>query len=418
MKILWIVNTIFPYPAKKLGMTETPFGGWLNGLVDTLKEENNIELAIATVYDGKELKKYQDDKFVYYLLPGAPAVKYNKKNEHYWKIINKEFNPDLVHIHGTEFAHGYAFLNVCPEVKSVVSIQGLISKYAKVYYANIGMADIIKNITIRDIVRQDNMIQAKKKFAKRGQNEIRILQKVNTVLGRTTWDYANAKAINPNLKYYISNETLRKEFYDAEWNINNIEKHSLFTSQSHYPIKGVHYLFETVYLLKKRYPDIKLYIAGENIMTNSKIRKNGYTKYLQKLIQKYHIQENIIYTGILTANQMKERLLKTHIFILPSAIENSSNSLGEAMLLGMPCIATNTGGTEDMLKHKTEGFLYSYTEPEVCAEYVTQYFENEQLAMDYGKNARETAQKRHNKKNNANTIIKIYNELITEEGEE
>lgn len=53
MKILWIVNTIFPYPAKKLGMTETPFGGWLNGLVDTLKEENNIELAIATVYDGK-----------------------------------------------------------------------------------------------------------------------------------------------------------------------------------------------------------------------------------------------------------------------------------------------------------------------------------------------------------------------------
>lgn len=412
MKILWIVNTIFPYPAEQLDMQKTAFGGWLNGLADTIKEEKNVELAIATVYSGKELKKFQDDHLIYYLLPGAPAIKYNRKLEIYWKAINEEFKPDLVHIHGTEFSHGLAFQNACPEVKSIISIQGLISKYAKVYYANITMEDIIKNITVRDVLRQDNIIQAKKRFVQRGKNEIEILKKANSVLGRTNWDYANVKAINPNIKYYCANETLRREFYDKEWDITNVEKHTLFTTQASYPIKGIHHLFETVYLLKKQYPNIKLYIAGENIISRGRIRRNGYAKYLEKLIRKYHIQENIIYTGILNVNQMKDRLLKTHVFVLPSAIENSSNSLGEAMMLGMPCVATNTGGTMDMLEHKKEGFLYSYTEPEVCAEYITQYFEDEQLAVEYGKNARETALVRHNPEKNGETILKIYEDMI------
>ena len=37
------------------------------------------------------------------------------------------------------------------------------------------------------------------------------------------------------------------------------------------------------------------------------------------------------------------------MFLLPSSCENSPNSLGEAMLLGMPCVASNAGGIPDML---------------------------------------------------------------------
>lgn len=80
---------------------------------------------------------------------------------------------------------------------------------------------------------------------------------------------------------------------------------------------------------------------------------------------------------------MLERLLKTHVFLLPSAIENSSNSLGEAMLLGMPCVASNSGGTQDILEHKKEGYLYPYTEPAMCAEYISKIFENDELACKF-----------------------------------
>ena len=67
MKILWIVNTIFPYPAEKIGVEKTVFGGWLNGLVENLKNKKEIQLAIATTYNGKKQQKFHDGKMEDYV---------------------------------------------------------------------------------------------------------------------------------------------------------------------------------------------------------------------------------------------------------------------------------------------------------------------------------------------------------------
>lgn len=419
MKVLWIVNTIFPYPAEKINRKATSFGGWLNGLANKLKEIKDIKLSIATVYNGKDIKKFDDGSIVYYLLPGAPAIKYNFKLEEYWKIVNEDFKPDLVHIHGTEFTHGLAFKNACQKVKCIVSIQGLVSVCSEVYTANISTKEIIKNITFRDFIKMDNIFQQKKQFKNRGENEKKLIEEADAILGRTTWDYANTIYINKAKKYYISNETLRDEFYNNyEWNINEIERHTIFCSQASYPIKGLHYLLKTVEILKHKYPDIKLYVAGPNILENStvklKIKRTGYAKYLAKLVKKYKLEKQIVFTGILNEKQMINRLLKTNVFVLPSAIENSSNSLGEAMLLGMPCVASNTGGTMDILEHKKEGFLYPYTEPTVCAKYIEDYFEDDNLCKKMGEKAKEIAHLRHDPKENARKIVEIYKEMIGE----
>lgn len=116
--------------------------------------------------------------------------------------------------------------------------------------------------------------------------------------------------------------------------------------------------------------------------------------------------------GLLDEEKIAERMLKSNVFVLPSVMENSSNSLGEAMLLGVPCVATNTGGTMDMLEHGKEGFLYPYTEPAVLAEYITQLFENNELCKEFGIKSRECALNRHNKENNVNEIIKVYKEML------
>lgn len=66
----------------------------------------------------------------------------------------------------------------------------------------------------------------------------------------------------------------------------------------------------------------------------------------------------------------------------------------------------------DILEHKKEGFIYSYTECAVLAEYISRYFEDESLCLEYGRNAKHTAIKRHNSQENVNKIIKIYEEII------
>ena len=412
MKILWIVNKIFPYPSKKLGLNENVFGGWLQALADNLIREENINLTIATVYKGNKLLSLNDGKIEYYLIPGFPATKYNKIYEEYWKIIKNKIKPDIVHIHGTEYAHGLAFLKACPEVRSVVSIQGLISICANVYYGNINMSGIIKNITIRDILKHDSIIQQKQKFEKRGKYEIETIKRANAVIGRTTWDFANVKTINPNIKYYVGNETLRAEFYKNKWDIKNIERDTIFCSQAGYPIKGFHYLLKTLYFLKNIKPQIKLYVGGPNITDTkslkSRIKRSGYGKYISKLIKEYGIQDNIIFLGLLNEQEVIKRLLKTNVFVLPSAIENSSNSLAEAMILGIPCVASNTGGTTDMLENKKEGFIYPYTEPGMCAQYILKFLNDDNLCAQYGENARNTALVRHNPKENVKQILSIY----------
>lgn len=417
MKLLWIVNTIFPYPAKELGLKKTSFGGWLNSLFDTLKSRNNFELAIATVYNGKKMKKMSDGQVIYYLLPGAPALKYDKKLEVYWRMVNEEFKPNLVHINGTEFAHGLAFINSCPNVTTVTSIQGLVSVYSNVYYANISIKDILKNITFRDIIRNDNIIQARKKFIKRGKNEIEILKKTNAITGRTIWDYSNVQAINPNVKFYFSNRILREEFYQSKkWNISNIQRHSIFCSQAGYPIKGLHYIIEAVNILKKEYPDIEVFVAGPDITKSDtiidRIKLSGYGKYIKGLIKKYKLEQNIIFTGMLNAQEMVDKLLSSNAFVQTSAIENSPNSLGEAMLLGVPCIASYVGGTCDMLEHKKEGFLYTYTEPAILAQYIKRIFEDDELCNKFSIKAIERANATHNKERITKETIDMYMEMI------
>ncbi len=419
MKVLWIVNTIFPYPAEQIGIDKTAFGGWLNGLSTSLKKYDNIELAIATLYNGKNIKKFDDGKVIYYLIPGIFNEKYDKKLEKYWKEINADFKPDLVHIHGTEFPHGLAYQNACKDTKTIVSIQGLVSSIAKVYLANIHVKEIIKNITLRDILKKDNILQAQKKFYKRGIYEKEIIKNATAILGRTTWDYANCKAINDKLTYYTLNETLRDEFYKNNWDINNVEKHTIFISQGAYPIKGLHYALKALNIMKNKYPDVKLYVAGDNITKRNtleqKLKLSGYGRYIINLIEKYKLNNNVIFLDVLSEEKILDRLLKTHVFVSPSAIENSSNSLGEAMLLGMPCVASNVGGTMDMLVHKKEGFLYPYTEPAMLAYYISQYFENNDLCIEYGKNAKQVASQRHNPQENTKKIIDIYKSIIGED---
>jgi len=416
MKILWIINTILPFPSNKIGIEPTVFGGWLNSLLDGLINSNEIKkIAIATVYNGEKLLKFTDEKITYYLIPCKNKNKYDKKIKKYWQIINEKFKPDKVHIHGTEFPHSLAYLNACPNSKTIVSIQGLISVCGKkeIYNAGLTIKDMIANITLRDILKKDLLLFQAKQFRRRGKYEKEILKKCNAIIGRTSFDKAYSYIITNENKYEFCNESLRNSFYLNEWKIDKIEKHSIFISQASYPIKGFHIVLKAAKELKKKYSDLKIYVAGNDILKDNKsfkekIKMSGYGKLIKKLIKKYKLQDNIEFLGLLTEEEICQKLLTSNVFVQASSIENSPNSLGEAMILGLPCVASYVGGTPDMLYDKKEGFLYPFGDYCLLQKYITDIFENQQLAIEIGQNARLHAQITHSKKINTDKMIKIY----------
>lgn len=417
MKILWIVNIIFPYPALKINKSKNVTLGWLYGLYDTLIKNKKINLAIVATYDGKEFQKFEDDNgTIYYLLPCKNQLKYDKKLKKYWRKVVDDFKPDLAHIHGSEYAHALPFIEECPKIKTVTSIQGLCSVYAKMYYANIDFKNLLFGISFRDLIKFDNIFKQKKIFEKRGNNEINLLKKSDYLIGRTTWDYANAKAITGVDKYFFCNESLRDDFYNNQWNIANIEKNTIFVTQAYYPIKGFHFMIEALKILKNKYPNIKCYVSGYNIFENKSIKLTSYAKYIMKKIKQYNLSDNIKFLGLLDTKEMINYLKKANVFVQPSVIENSPNSLGEAMLLGMPCVSSNVGGVSDLLIHKKEGFTYPYSEPAMLAYYIEKIFEDDSLAIELGKNAHIHAVKTHNREINSESTIKIYKEICNKGG--
>ena len=374
MKVLWITNIMMPPLAKAKALPVPAIGGWMYSSLKRLFTQNDIEMAVATVYNGKLYDTSCIDNIKYYLIPldGKKAVEYNPGIEAYWHRIHDEFHPDVVHIHGSEYPHGLAYINACGPSGVVVSIQGLISVYTRYYASGIAFSDT-KKTTFRDKIRRDGILRGQKSFEKRGRFEIELLSHVNHIIGRTEWDKAHAWAINPKAQYHHCGETLRDSFYNHRWVYEKCEPHSIFVSQASYPIQGVHMLFEALPLILHHYPDTKVYVAGYDSTVAPWWRIGSYGKYLKKMIARLGISEHIEFTGMLDEKAMCDRYLKSNLFVCCSAIENSPNSLGEAQLLGMPYVASFVGGVPEIAGMNAD-VLYRFEETEMLAKKICDIF--------------------------------------------
>ena len=107
-----------------------------------------------------------------------------------------------------------------------------------------------------------------------------------------------------------------------------------------------------------------------------------------------------------------ELMLKCNVSVCPSAIENSSNSIGEALAIGMPVVASYVGGTPDFIEHNKEGFLYPFNEYYMLQHYIERIFKSDDIAKKISCNAYERAKKLYDRNQNKKDLIEIYEKII------
>lgn len=419
MRILWLCNIVLPDIAGKLKIQASNKEGWLSGVSASVKKSHDFELGVCfpvpLEHDGFRDTIEGIDYFGFYEDTAHPE-EYDKSLEDKLKIIVEDFKPDMVHIFGTEYPHTLAMARVMEDNpdRLLIGVQGVMDIYAEHYFD--GLPDyVIERKTLRDVLRKDSLTDQKEKFEKRAAFEDVAAVIAGNITGRTPFDLDFALRKNHEAKYHFLNETLRPEFYEGRWEEGNIENHSIFLSQGNYPIKGLHYMLRVMPHVLKKYPDAMLYVAGDNVTKHSTAKEvlklSSYGKYLLELIKKYNLEKHIVFTGSLSAAEIKERLLKSHLFICPSSIENSPNSLGEAMILGVPCITANVGGVSGIFRDGADGIMFERGDIKGLYKAIDRIWSNPEEMRNYSENASMHAHITHNPEVNYKRLLEIYREI-------
>ena len=420
MKILWLVNIIMPELAINLNRSVSVFGGWLTGAMKAVKESGNELVICTTEPDTKDQGKYDINGVRYYICArdGIASMR-----EDFREILNTE-KPDVVHVYGTEFEHSLAMTQVSDKRITVVTIQGALVYYKENVFAGLPEKSCKDNI-IHKLMRMLNKggksIQLQKNsYDNRALAEKAILESIKYINGGSEWGNAVGLSINPDAKTFDCGLILRDSFYcDERWSAETCEKHSIYILHS-YPIKGFHKFLEALKIVVKKYPDTKVYVVANRISYRHYGRlKNAimnvapdYDWIVQQIIEENNLQEYIISVGYISETEVKERMLKSNVFVSASSIENQSTTLGEAMILGVPSVASCVGAIQEMIDDGVDGFIYPFNEPYMLADKIIRVFEDEELAKQFSQKGHEHAARTYNRETNCRRLLEMYDTIV------
>lgn len=415
---MWITFEIFPEVAQKAGLAPTDGGlvtAYARALADFVPE---VELAVAAPCSGKTFRRITTGGVTCFLLPkaGCRPDDYSAMGP-CWQQVRDMFAPEVIHIHGSEYPLGLSWVRMFGAKGVVLSMQGLVSVIEKYYYGGIPVTTLLRNVTPRDIVRFDTLFDQRRRMRTRGRLEAELIRKISHVIGRTGWDRGHSWAINPDINYHFCNEILRANFFEKQgaWRADGCEKHSVFLSQGQYPIKGLHRMVEALPSIVRQYPDVKVYVAGSNLFTGRELKIHGYAKYVNRLIAGRRLEKHFVFLGPLSAQEMVERYLLSNVFVCPSAIENGCLSVGEAQMLGVPCVGAYVGGVGEItIDDGASGLVYRYDEPEQLAWNICRIFADASLVARLSAGGNRAAMRRFDRQANANGLLAAYKSIVEE----
>ena len=422
MKIFWLHSGLMPAACEAMGYDKRNSCGWLESMLDALlASDQKLELCLLG-FDWRPCD-IQIGRVRYVSFAKGGLTHYKKIPEHYISKARKiigEFNPDVIHVQGTEYFYGCFPEDVYCGKPVVVSLQGIISGYCPHVAGYLSKRDVRwTNLNLRWLVKGESIFNTQVLWQEgRAKQEEVVIKTQRNFIGRTEWDEAWTHYLNPMARYFHVNENLRPQFFLARRDRNLIVKHRIYCGgAASYPLKGAHWLIRAVASLTKEFPDIELRIASsDNYFHKPKsfverLKGQAYHAYLRRLVRELGVEKHIVALPSLNADLVAEELQKAELFVLPSLCENSPNSLGEAMLVGTPSITTFVGGTPSILKDGVEGKLVPPGDPAALAGAIRRWFLHPEEAEACVEPARLTALKRHNAKANAEATLSVYREL-------
>lgn len=146
--------------------------------------------------------------------------------------------------------------------------------------------------------------------------------------------------------------------------------------------KGINYLIEAIKILAPKYPEIYLKIMGDG---NEK-------ENLEKLVKELGLEKSVEFIGRVPREETAPYYQEASVFVLPSFNEGMSNAMLEALSSGLPLLATDTGGTRELLDDGVNGFVIKMKDSQDLANKIEILVKNEDLRKKMAEASRKKAE--------------------------
>ena len=407
------------YPLKEGNQTYNG-GGWISSLQSVLEGRDSVELGLAFI-THHEMSKKRLGSTCYYPIYQKPLTQLAKIKRYYGgykhntvrEIVDRiqsvieDFKPEIIHLFGLE--NPMACILGKTEIPIVVHLQGLLWPCDNAFWpVDCNRFSFLWPFSIREWVLRNGYIYAKKSIHERGRKESSLMKSVKYVMGRTGFDHQYSSLLSPSIRYYHVDEVMRSVFYEhaGKWVTNKSGRFVIVSTISDTVYKGLDLILKTAILLKAYANfDFEWRVVGVD-------RAHKIIRFFERLTGVNSEYVNIKYQGILSADNLCQELLSASVYVHPSYIDNSPNSVCEAQLLGVPVIATYVGGVSSLIEQEGTGFLIPANAPIEAAYRIRELHDNVVLANCISKNSSKKALLRHDKNTIVCDLMKTYSGVV------
>lgn len=227
----------------------------------------------------------------------------------------------------------------------------------------------------------------------------RASKKITTV-SRSVAQELREYRLDPKEINVIGNGVDEKTFTPLP-NKNGTEKYVLYTGVLR-ARKGLFDLIKCAEQVCRACPDIKFVICGRGPFIN-KLKEN---------VRRIGLQEKIVFLGYIKRNKLIQIYQNATVHVVPSHYEGLPTVLLEAMSCGIPVVATNIGGNNEVVCSGVNGFLVSPKSPREMADVVLRLLDDKALREKIGRLARETIEKKYTWDKITENVLKCYENIL------
>jgi glycosyltransferase involved in cell wall biosynthesis len=415
MRVLWFTNIPMPAVDRRTGRTTAGSGHWMSQLLLALRSVPGIELGVATAYPSLPDLQFDEDGVEYFVVGQGRFTSHfgcSRSDLVACRHVVERFDPDLVHVHGSERFFGLLRARGLIDRPTVVSLQGLLSVATRDFYGALTVTDRLAAHRAAEVLTGRGLFWERRAFLRGARREAEILGGVDAVLGRTDWDRVQAAAIAPGTPWYRVGEVLRPEFAAARWSLSRCRRGRVVVTNAGQPYRGLETLLDATVAIARRHPGLEIDVAG------GLSDRSGYGRLLRRRIGRLAVPGRVRLLGFQDAQSLARILTGAHAYVLPSFVENSSNSLCEAQTVGVPCVAAAAGGTPSLVDDGRTGLLYPAGDAEALAEQLGRVLGDDLLATRLGSAGRGEALLRHARRRVVGELLSAYRSILGRSAED